>query len=577
MPYSTIRTFYIKGDVVGGDKDDPIEFRLDDSSDVTARETVSMLSVNTTFTATAYPFSALYCVKEGSNTISRSDTLSNMNVPTREPLVFGLRANVNTKSAIRVEKIKAYINDKTSTGAYVDPMRSAENFRLYVNNVMVDSTSVVSCPTTIIAGGCLVTFNYYGDLNAGSNSLEIRFDTKSNATAGDRISFKLDNTSIAYVGNAEYVSTQNDVLLADFNGVAQGVEMIITNPSLDNVSRTDGFADGKVMIRESSDFQAIKFAVRANNVRDLVLNGFKTNLMFNPSTTNTNYVTDVMAYVDGVLVSTQSFNNGTVATFNSLGIVIPKGSQKEVTLKVTTTSTHPTAMTTSGDVQYTVSAFDLDDTNGNSVVNGTMLTGAKIDVAGSVTVECNNTNAIVTSIVALTSDPVRVASFEFRAKNGNAVIQEISLANVSGSVTSVPTTYDPNNLAGLGYDESANGIMLDLYVGSTKVGEAQLVGAIAYAINLNGGAGIVLPNNTSVVVDVKARGNTSTNSLTKILRLGVVPSVGYSVLGGTAQTMVAAQNSSASATLNSCGTVANTQLVRNSKLTLTAVTSPTVG
>jgi len=37
------------------------------------------------------------------------------------------------------------------------------------------------------------------------------------------------------------------------------------------------------------------------------------------------------------------------------------------------------------------------------------------------------------------------------------------------------------------------------------VGEAQLINAIAYAINLNGGAGIVLPNNTSVVVTVKAR------------------------------------------------------------------------
>jgi len=117
LPYSTLRTFYVKGDVVGGDKNDPIEFKLDDASDITARETVSMLAVNTAFTTTAYPYSALYCVKEGSNTISRSDTLSNMNVPTREALLFGLRANVNTKSAIRVEKVKVYVSNRTSTGA----------------------------------------------------------------------------------------------------------------------------------------------------------------------------------------------------------------------------------------------------------------------------------------------------------------------------------------------------------------------------------------------------------------------------------------------------------------------------
>ena len=471
----------------------------------------------------------------------------------------------------------------STAGIYVDPARSAENFRLYVNNVMVDSTSTVTCMTPAALGSatnpmCYVTFNYYGDFVAGANSLETRFDSKSNAVAGDRLSFKIDNSSVAFPGNAEYVSTQNDVLTSDFNGVAQGAEMIITNPSLDNVSRTDGFADGKVMIRESSDFQAIKFAVRANNVRDLVLNGFRTNLMFNPSTGNLNYVTDVMAYVDGVLVSTQSFNNGTTATFNSLGIVIPKGSQKEVTLKVTTTSTHPEAIVgAAGDVWYTVDSFDLDDTNGNSVVNTTMLTGAKIDVAGAVTVECNNTNAIVTSIVALTNDPVRVASFEFRAKNGNAVIQELSLANVLAPMATVATGYDSNNLAARGYDNSADGVMLELYVGSTKVGEATLINAIAYSINLNGGAGILLPNNTSVVVDVKAKGTTNSTSLTKVLRLGVVPNVGYSVLGGTAQTMVAAQNSSASATLLSCGNVANAQLVRNTKLTVNSALSPTVG
>ena len=206
-----------------------------------------------------------------------------------------------------------------------------------------------------------------------------------------------------------------------------------------------------------------------------------------------------------------------------------------------------------------------------------MLTGAKIDVAGAVTVECNNTNAIVTSIVALTNDPVRVASFEFRAKNGNAVIQELSLANVLAPMATVATGYDSNNLAARGYDNSADGVMLELYVGSTKVGEATLINAIAYSINLNGGAGILLPNNTSVVVDVKAKGTTNSTSLTKVLRLGVVPNVGYSVLGGTAQTMVAAQNSSASATLLSCGNVANAQLVRNTKLTVNSALSPTVG
>lgn len=106
-------------------------------------------------------------------------------------------------------------------------------------------------------------------LRSGCSSLEVRFDTLSTATAGDRIRFKVTSSSFAFSSNSEYVATQNNVAAADFNGTAQGAEMIVTSPSVDNISRTDSFSDGKVMVAESSDFTAMRFAVRANNVRDL--------------------------------------------------------------------------------------------------------------------------------------------------------------------------------------------------------------------------------------------------------------------------------------------------------------------
>jgi len=581
LPYSTTRSFYIKGDVVGGDKDDPIELYLDDESDVTARETVSQLSVNVS-RQSSYA-STLYCIKEGNNSIVRADTVPSMNVPTREQLVFGVRANVNTKSAIRVEKVRVFVDNRSSTGAYFNPNRSAENFRLYINNSMVDSTSTVSNCTSPAAGVCYIEFNYYGNFEAGVNTLEVRFDTLSSATAGDRIRFKLDSSSFASGSNAEYVSTQNNVAAADFNGTAQGNEMIVTTPSVDNISRTDNFADGKVMVAESSDFTALRFAVRANNVRDLTLNGFRVNINFNPSVSNSNYVSDVMAYVDGVLVATQSFNNSTTATFNSLGISIPKGASKEITLKVTTTASHPSALTTTGDVWYTVNSFDLDDANGNSVSNSSVLTGARLDVASSINVSCKNVSPITSSIIPLSSIAVPVANFELKSENGNAVVNELSVVNLSGAVTAVPSAYNTNTLAASGYDTSADGIQLEFYVGSNKVGEATLINAIAYAIGLNGGAGIVLPNNTAVTVQVRAKllnpiGSTTT---TRALRLGVVPSANFSMAGGTAQTMVSAQSSSASATLGVCTGVANTQIVRATRLTIavnpaSSVVSPVV-
>lgn len=57
------------------------------------------------------------------------------------------------------------------------------------------------------------------------------------------------------------------------------------------------------------------------------------------------------------------------------------------------------------------------------------------------------------------------------------------------------------------------------------------------------------------------------STTTRVLRLGVVPSANFSLAGGTAQTQVSAQSSSASATLQSMG-VANSQIVRATRLTI---------
>jgi len=101
--------------------------------------------------------------------------------------------------------------------------------------------------------------------------------------------------------------------------------LIIINPAVDNISLTDNFsnvAPYTTMVRESSDFTAMKFSVRANNVRDLYLNGFTitphfdspdaTQAIATPGVTtvaaalnannSTSFVGDVMVYVDGVLV-----------------------------------------------------------------------------------------------------------------------------------------------------------------------------------------------------------------------------------------------------------------------------------
>lgn len=594
IPYGNIRTFYVKGDIVGGDANDKIELYLEDSSDLMAHEdSTAMLALNSTMST---PYSNLYCIKEGLNQISRTDTISNMNVPTRESLVFGLQANVNTKSAVNVDKVRVYVQDNGNISPSFNPAMDIENVRLFVNGILVDTTSTVMCPGVTYNGttpyavtpasllaptACYYEFNYYNQLNGGANAMEVRFDTKSTAVQGHRISFLIDPTSIAFGGNAEYVATQNTVTAAEINGTAQGTDLIITNPAVDNISRTDNFINGVVMVKESADFTAIKFAVRANNVRDLVLNGFNLGLVFNPVASNAGFVGDAMIYVDGALVQTQNFANTLAASFNSLGIIIPKGSQKEVTIKVRTYSNHPdTIAGVAGDVRYTVSAFDVDDINGNAVTVATTLNGANIDVAPGIVVQCNNINPIASTIIpASTTVSVPVANFEFRSQYGASVITELAIANVNtaGATVATPTlaaNYNATPTASIYIDYSADGMILEVYNGTTMVGQGQLINGVAYIVLTTP---INLPQNSSVVLSVRAKSsNPITNIGTRTLQTRLLdPNVAVTALGGgTAQTQVSAAGSTASVTANCTNQSANAHSVRATKISLTDVANP---
>jgi hypothetical protein len=118
---------------------------LEDASDLMAHEdSTSMLSLNSIRSSTNY-FSSLYCIKEGLNQITRTDTLSNMNVPTNEQLVFGLNANVNVKSPVNVDKVRVYVQDNNNVSLSYNPAMDIENVRLFVNGVLVDTTSTVNC------------------------------------------------------------------------------------------------------------------------------------------------------------------------------------------------------------------------------------------------------------------------------------------------------------------------------------------------------------------------------------------------------------------------------------------------
>lgn len=392
MPYGSSKSFYIYGDVVGGQANDAIELYVENNGDVAAYElSANMIALNT-IKSTSSTYTTLYCIKEGTNSITRIDGLSATNIPTREQMIQGLVANVNTKSSIKVDKIKLWTTDTNTASGSVNPANDIENVRLYINGILVDSTSTVAGS----AGAYYYEIGAYRDLNAGANTVEVRFDTKSTATVGNTVTFNLDPSSFVFNGNATYNVSQNNVLLADFNGSANGARLIIKNPGIDNISLTDSTTN-LTRVKESADFGAIQFGLRPSNVRDIVLNGFKLNIVsFSgvANAANSNFVTDATVVVDGKEIQTVSFSQGLSATFNSLGIIISKSSSKDIYVKVKTTSTHPDGGV--NDVMYSVSSFDIQDINGNSIntVNGVptsayVLPGNPLDVAPAILINCS--------------------------------------------------------------------------------------------------------------------------------------------------------------------------------------------
>jgi len=392
--------------------------------------------------------------------------------------------------------------------------------------------------------------------------------------------------------------------------------LIIINPAVDNISLTDNFsnvAPYTTMVRESSDFTAMKFSVRANNVRDLYLNGFTitphfdspdaTQAIATPGVTtvaaalnannSTSFVGDVMVYVDGALVQTLSLPAAAASsvTFNSLGIMIPKGGQKEVVVKVRTYTNHFSdglnTAATHWDVQYVASVFDIDDSNGNAIstINGSAanivrVNGHALDVAPGIVVQCNNINPIQSTIIpASTTTSVTVANFEFRSQYGVSLISELAIANVTAAgalVTPTATlvgTYNPSALTP-NFDGSADGMILEVYNGATMVGQGQLINAIAY---ITFTTPVNLPINTSTVLTIKAKSaNPITNIGTRSLMLRLVdPNVPVtSFVGGTAQTQVSASGSTANVTAACTNQTANAHQVRATKISFADVVNP---
>jgi len=551
IPYGRSVRFFVRGDVIGGENTDYVEFQLEENSDVVALEvgTNAALSIN----KGSSTFLEAYRIEEGKNLISRVDTMGRTNVPVDADNILGLSANINATSAMSVDRIRVF-----ATGTALNTSGNIEKVKLFINDLLVDEA------TTLTNGA--YEFSFFGNLKAGANKVEVRFDTERNAANGRTIRFTLNSSSLI---GAEYVATNNNVSPNDISGVANGAELIITAAST-TISLTNPSAN-QIEIRESDNFTAIRFSIQASNVRDVVVRGFR----FASNTGNVNGGLENASLMVAGLTGVQAIENFPRSTtssvnFNSLNVRIPAGNSVEFMVYVKTNNSFvdPT-------VRFSASTFDIEDTQSNKIttINNVSsdtytLTGNNITVLGQINVVGNRTFSEPTSIIpSSTTTAVRVGSFDLKADYGAARIEEITIVNVAGSFTGTNVT------SGTARDMTSDGLLVTLRRGGQVVGNAQLLNGAAY-IKL--ATPVEVPAGQSVVFDVEVSGAgsiTSAGETNKTVRLGVLET--NNLIDGTRQTLISSVGNSVNVTSTLTNVLFNRHTVRASTITLADQTAPT--
>lgn len=483
---------------------------------------------------------------------------------------------------MNVEKFKVYTKYNGSTtcsGAAANA--DIERVRLYINGYYIDEDPTANA----VAGmGCEYEFSFYGQLNAGANEIDVRIDTSKTASITDFYQFSVIPQSIYFGSNAEYVSNGDTVQLADINGSAIGSIFYIKKAAVDSVALANPANPQTEVL--NADMKAIEFNLRASNVSDLFVNGFKLNLV--APGTNSGYVGSAQLWVGGTLIDTEDFANTQNVTFNSLGVLVTKGTSTKFTVVVKTYDNHPTTGTSPAfDARYTVDTWDIVDTKGNTVTYSPTLNGNYIDVRGAVNVDGNLSNSVATSIIPdSVSDYIKVGAFTLRTDYNNAMVREVAMVNLSGSFTGATVegtglgcagTYPAFTTPCTNVSSTADGMMVQLRNGATVLGEGNLIDGIAYIIF---SAPVEISSSMSKTMDVYVKGNNTINNASetnKVVKLGLLntnQTVGS--VNATAQTLVTPVNSTVAITSTFNNIILNAHYVRDTKFVVagTNVTAP---
>ena len=390
-----------------------------------------------------------------------------------------------------------------------------ENVRVYVNGVLLDSFD----PSTG-AGYVTKSIDSNLTLNAGDN--EIKVVAKAKTTATNNAAFKAllvtggTTSDIFYGKNAQYVASGNAVS-GSIGGTATGAVFTVGGAVLTTV-RSDGYANGKTIVKGSTDVSLGKFTLKATNDA-ITVNSISLGANASTTSTSDTSIYDMKVFVDGVQVGNTVDFTSTGANFSSLNFTVAKDATKAVEIKGSFDSSATGGFLTT----MTVNA---QDSRGKEIVDGNTAPTSIFALAdqGSLNVEVGG-NTPAAAILAAKSTEQEVAQFKFTAVNDSASLTEINVVNWDG--TQATSTADSRIAAVKLYDGST---LLDSFVPVNGAGK----------FTINNDAALVA-SNVSKTLSIKVVLNNIDNDATatnKDIRMQVT-TVKFKSSAGTVTTKTA--------------------------------------
>jgi len=483
VPKNQTKTFTVTADLIGGRRDDTIIFYADQTSDVNLIDTVYGYGVS--FTNAAADDLFLYNTGNQTVTMAGGKITLALNGPaagtigkntTNQTL---LKFNMTSEPNVTVKSLKLNLQAKLGTNT------ADANWALVKNVKIVDTdsgTTLVGPLSDMSAGtsnggttGAAGTLKYYKvftdtfDIAAGvTKHLAVQADIDSTFVVGDSDSltadidlsgtnYIYDNTAGQYVVAANVVPTtltgNKQTVAAASLTVAKGNAVnrtVVKGGSVDglNVVLTAGTADSltvnKIIARVYADNDA-----PTANVYTFNNSGYGDTSANTAVSTVSLYEgsTLVKGPVNLSLVGTVANTSDTTgyykAEFTSLNYAVAAGAQKNLTLKVNTSTSTSAVTYVAVDVLRDATDIEVQDSKGNLLTNTGILTAntslnlattpspvLTVSLGGTLAAAVDGTTPLADVVVSGTSN-VEFAKYKFTATDDAFVITGLSIDNAS--------------------------------------------------------------------------------------------------------------------------------------------------